>query len=495
MNLSFFKIEKLKLIFNNILNKFFLKLGFIFNILELSKFEVELLKFKKLKKKKIISYSDQKKLFEKIKSPPGPIFLKEWEDIIIEWENCNPNVFKKLEKYYSVRAENLKEMEISELNIDFIDKAIFTGSFGMPFHFQVYHEAKNLGFHDAKTFSLVDKTIDQFPKKWSITNFSLFDYVNKFLTLIRDKKNIIKFKFLEKYLTIPISLAVPIKKKFLMVEIAKNVVNTEMYNRSINKPFLKLTDSDLTDARMLLKNLGIDQNKDWFVTLHARESGFHEKTKREFFRNGDINDYFLAIDYIIKAGGKVVRVGDNSMSKIEEKEGLIDYANSKFKSEKLDIILAAKSKFSLVTSSGFFSIACLFNTPVILTNTSHSIVYYRLKKHDMFVPSILRDENKNRNLKLAEMMFPPYSIVNVDVEGKYKEWGLTYIKNTPEDILYAVEEMINRLKENNFEKLGKLQSIAQNTINRKQGIYSTEKIYAHGIFPEKFLAKHQYLIS
>ena len=27
----------------------------------------------------------------------------------------------------------------------------------MPFHFQVYHESKNLNFHKAETISLIDK--------------------------------------------------------------------------------------------------------------------------------------------------------------------------------------------------------------------------------------------------------------------------------------------------------------------------------------------------
>ena len=130
--------------------------------------------------------------------------------------------------------------------------------------------------------------------------------------------------------------------------------------------------------------------------MHVR-SGYAENknSEREFFRNGNIDDYNLAIDFIIKSGGKVVRVGDKSMRKINEKQGLIDYAHSEYKSKKLDILLAANSKFCIATSSGFFSIACLFDVPVILTNTSHSIVYFRLKKRDFFVPSLL----KNKKLK------------------------------------------------------------------------------------------------
>ena len=72
-----------------------------------------------------------------------------------------------------------------------------------------------------------------------------------------------------------------------MVEIAKNVVNTEMYKKNINGPFLKLSEKDeLTASKSLIK-IGIDIEKDWFVTLHVRESGWHEVSEREFFRNGN----------------------------------------------------------------------------------------------------------------------------------------------------------------------------------------------------------------
>ena len=157
-------------------------------------------------------------------------------------------------------------------------------------------------------------------------------------------------------------------------------------------------------------------------------------------------------------------------------------------------MLAAKSKFCIATSSGFFSVACMFDVPTILTNTSHSIVYYRLKKNDFYVPSILKDKKTNKYLKLEKMMFPPYSMINSNVEKKYKEWNLEYLKNSPEDILFATEEMIERLDKNNFDDLKPLQKKAKNIIDLKQNIYSSEHISAYGVFPEKFLAKHKDLI-
>ena len=182
LNLSIFNFQRLKNIFSNIFNKILFIIGYDVNFRQISKFEIQAKKFNTLKKQnKIVDYVDQKKYFNKIKDLPGPKMFKEWEEIIIEWENCNPKVFQKLENYYSIRQKNLIDVGLSKFEVDFIRKDIFTGSFGMPFHFQVYHESKNLNFHKAETISLIDKIFFSNSNKWSITNQTLFNYVKPFL--------------------------------------------------------------------------------------------------------------------------------------------------------------------------------------------------------------------------------------------------------------------------------------------------------------------------
>ena len=83
-------------------------------------------------------------------------------------------------------------------------------------------------------------------------------------------------------------------------------------------------------------------------------------------------------------------------------------------------------------------------------------------------------------------MFPPFSIVNVNVKDRYKDWNIEYFKNSPEDILFATEEMIERLNCNNFDKLKTLQLKIRDKLNLKQNIYTSERINHHGIFPENF---------
>ena len=120
---------------------------------------------------------------------------------------------------------------MSKFNFDFISKDIFTGSFGIPFHFQVYNESKTLKFHNAKTMSLINEVFFNQSSKWSITNITLFNFVKPFLNIISDTKKIKNFRFLEKYLTVPINLAIPINKKYLMIEIAKNLLTLNSTKR------------------------------------------------------------------------------------------------------------------------------------------------------------------------------------------------------------------------------------------------------------------------
>ena len=67
-----------------------------------------------------------------------------------------------------------------------------------------------------------------------------------------------------------------------------------------------------------------------------------------------------------------------------------------------------------------------------------------------------------------------------------KKWNLEYIKNSPEDILYATEEMIDRLNNNNFNYLHKNQKEIQNQLNAKQNIYTSEKYIAMVFSPKNF---------
>jgi putative glycosyltransferase (TIGR04372 family) len=139
----------------------------------------------------------------------------------------------------------------------------------------------------------------------------------------------------------------------------------------------------------------------------VREGSTKGDFKSESFRNGNIEDYYKAIKFIVNKGGYVFRMGDDSLSKLPYIKGVIDYANSKHKSQALDIFLGAKSKFCIATSSGYYIIPYLFGIPVLMTNSLSSLEYWLLRKKDFFLPRTIYDKSKNKTLSLLESLIHP----------------------------------------------------------------------------------------
>ena len=96
--------------------------------------------------------------------------------------------------------------------------------------------------------------------------------------------------------------------------------------------------------------------------------------------DANINNYFDAIEAITSIGGWVIRMGDNSMSKLPKMTRVIDYANSSIKNNRTDIILCSKCKFFIGTSSGLYTVAKAFGRPILQTNYPCLSSMYLTKK-------------------------------------------------------------------------------------------------------------------
>ena len=129
-----------------------------------------------------------------------------------------------------------------------------------------------------------------------------------------------------------------------------------------------------------LKDLGVSPD-DWFVCVHARESGYHGEIdpRRENggrpsggdYRNVNIRDYFPAIDYLTSKGGFVIRMGDPTMTRVKDIDGVIDYPFTKHKSMPMDLFLVSRCRFVLGSSSGFgTTFAPAFGSPLLVANES-----------------------------------------------------------------------------------------------------------------------------
>jgi len=214
-----------------------------------------------------------------------------------------------------------------------------------------------------------------------------------------------------------------------------------------------------------LADIGVSPN-DWFVCVHARESGwvyklgaydlkFPPDLKREVSEhmNVDIADYFPAIDPIVSQGGLVIRMGDTSMKRVEGIDGLIDYPFTKHKNMLMDLFILSRSRFVIGCTSGFsFSFVLALGKPLLITNIPAPLYTSRLPYDNTLV--MLRpmvEKATGRTLSLREM-FQPKLCLSMNDQVMAEDMGYRSLPNTPQDVLDSTIEMHHLVESGSFNQ-------------------------------------------
>jgi putative glycosyltransferase (TIGR04372 family) len=215
-------------------------------------------------------------------------------------------------------------------------------------------------------------------------------------------------------------------------------------------PLLQLTSEDRTWGNSMLARLGLPEGA-WFVCVHTREGGFSPIDEElHAHRNGCIEATIPAIQEIVRRGGWVVRIGDPSMTPLPQLPNMIDYAHHALKSERLDIILCAKAKFILGSTSGIVLVGSLFGVPCAIANMiPMPDLWYNAR--DISIPKLLWSERLNRHLRFDEVLISP--VAKYRYAALYRNAGIRVEENSAEDIRNLAIEMLDRL-ENRFVELG-----------------------------------------
>jgi putative glycosyltransferase (TIGR04372 family) len=214
-------------------------------------------------------------------------------------------------------------------------------------------------------------------------------------------------------------------------------------------PMLSLTAEDEKWGTQALRRLGLPEGS-WFVCVHVREPGFSPIDEElQSHRNASIENVIPAIQEITRCGGWVVRIGDPTMKPLPPLAQFIDYAHHALKSERLDIILCAKAKFILGSTSGIVLVGSVFGVPCAIANMIPMPTLW-FNAGDISIPKLLWSERLNRHLRFDEVMASPvaeyrYSSLYWDVEIRVEE-------NSEEDIRNLTIEMLDRL-DNRFAEL------------------------------------------
>ena len=220
--------------------------------------------------------------------------------------------------------------------------------------------------------------------------------------------------------------------------------SNEYYEFNNYTNILNFTEEEKILGKQLLKEMGIGE-KDWFVCFHSRDSEYLGSCYHDY-RDSDINNYMLAAEYIAEKGGYALRMGavvDKPLPK-ERHPKIIDYA-TEYRSDFMDIYLAAHCKFFLGNTAGIFLVYTVFNIPVACANIV-PLEYPPFRTGDLFIPKKMWSRDKKRFLTYKEILD---SGAGLYLESKqYENAGIEVVENSSDEILELAREMNMRLDKN-----------------------------------------------
>ena len=145
-----------------------------------------------------------------------------------------------------------------------------------------------------------------------------------------------------------------------------------LLDKSNNK--LKFTENEKEFGFQELKKFGLEKNNK-FVCLIVRDSEYLNKTfpqgdwSYHDFRDSNIDSFLDAAEFIANQGIYVFRMGKFTKKKfISSNKKIIDYSNSKYRTDFLDIYLSANCLFCISTSTGLDAIPFIFRKPIAYAN-------------------------------------------------------------------------------------------------------------------------------
>ncbi len=266
-----------------------------------------------------------------------------------------------------------------------------------------------------------------------------------------------------------------------------NLISSDKWNEKYKYRFDILI-QNLNKQQMLelVYQLGIPPNA-WFVCLHVRESGFRNDKGRREYRNSNINSYIPAINHITSNGGWVVRMGDNSMSKLPKLKNVIDYPHTSSKSELMDLVLIKLCYFYIGCQSGIYDVAVLFNKPILLLNmyswTFGSPMHYK----DRGIIKHVYSKIENRFLSINEIYNSDWSLQNINSIANQDYY---FVDNTEQEILDAVREYYKIISEDSFEP-----SIIQQLAAKELKTHSRQIIITNRLAPNSIKSDQEEMIE
>ena len=216
------------------------------------------------------------------------------------------------------------------------------------------------------------------------------------------------------------------------------------------KPHIGFSEEEELKGKLILKEFGIPENAK-FICLAVRDTAYLDRVKdyKEIdfsyhnYRNGDIDKYLLAAEELANRGYYVFRMGKKVTKPLRSRNAkIIDYANSKMRSDFMDIYLGAKCTFCISTWLGFDSIPFVFRKPIafIFLPFGHLIAE---NEKDLLITKHHLNKITKKKLTISEI-FSANVALSFSSEI-FKKNNVELEENTSEEIRDFVIEMEERL--------------------------------------------------
>jgi len=216
------------------------------------------------------------------------------------------------------------------------------------------------------------------------------------------------------------------------------------------KPHIILNNNEELKGKIILNEFGISDN-DKFVCLIVRDNFYLNRHNNYLlkdytqsdYRNGNIDRYILAAEELANRGYYVFRMGMNGIKPFNtNNKRIIDYANTKLRSDFMDVYLGSKCSFCISTGSGFDAIPYIFRKPIAYIQQTIGVLHTERESDLLLLQPHLKKKN-NVRLNISEIFSS--NVVLADNSDEFEKNNIVLKENSPEDIKNLAIEMDERL--------------------------------------------------